>query len=130
MINFVNKKKAHLRLGKLGENCACKLLQSKGYKILLRNYRVKYGELDIISQDGSVLVFVEVKTLRKLGKYRPMANYHYKQNRRNIRAAEEYIKQLHFPTCEVRFDFIEVVCDFYHLEEIRHYRNFFLFKLK
>ncbi len=49
-------------LGHLGEDYAVKLLISKGYKILDRNFRSRFGELDIIAQEGVSLVFVEVKT--------------------------------------------------------------------
>ncbi len=50
--------------GKLGEDLACRYLISKGYKIIDRNYRKLWGELDVVakSPDG-ILVFVEVKTV-------------------------------------------------------------------
>lgn len=51
-------------LGQLGENMACEYLIKKGYKIIDRNFRQKWGELDIISQaPDKTLVFVEVKTM-------------------------------------------------------------------
>lgn len=46
----------------MGENAACNFLKSKGYKILERNYRKSYGEVDIIAVDKNTLVFIEVKT--------------------------------------------------------------------
>jgi len=49
-------------LGKLGEDLALKHLKNHGYKILARNFRSKFGEVDIIVQEGETLVFVEVKT--------------------------------------------------------------------
>lgn len=52
-------------VGKLGEDLACEYLLSKGYKIIDRNYRKPWGELDIIAKDpANILVFVEVKTMR------------------------------------------------------------------
>lgn len=53
-------------IGKLGENLASNYLKSNGYKIILRNFRKPFGEIDIIAQkkDGT-LVFVEVKTLKR-----------------------------------------------------------------
>lgn len=52
-------------LGALGEDLACNYLQDKGYKILDRNYRKSWGEIDIIARaPDRTLVFVEVKTLR------------------------------------------------------------------
>lgn len=49
-------------LGNLGENLALKYLQSKGYKFIERNFRSRFGEIDLIFQDKKTLVFVEVKT--------------------------------------------------------------------
>ena len=48
-------------LGKLGEDLACAELTRRGYAILERRYRTKYGEIDIIARSGASLVFVEVK---------------------------------------------------------------------
>ncbi len=46
-----------------GEEKACSFLIEKGYSILERNWRSRYGEIDIIASTGDILVFVEVKTL-------------------------------------------------------------------
>ena len=47
--------------GNLGEDQAVTFLKSKNYKILERNFRSKFGEIDIIARDGKCLVFCEVK---------------------------------------------------------------------
>lgn len=49
-------------LGQRGENVAAKYLRSQGYTIILRNFRCRLGEIDIIARDGKSIVFVEVKT--------------------------------------------------------------------
>lgn len=58
-----------VRAGKIGEQIALQILRKKGYKVLQRNFRSKFGEIDIIAQDSNTLVFVEVKTRwsRKFG---------------------------------------------------------------
>jgi len=51
-------------LGDLGERLAAHHLEANGYRILQRNYRRSFGEVDIIAQKGEVLSFVEVKSRR------------------------------------------------------------------
>ncbi|MBU6500475.1 MAG: YraN family protein [Patescibacteria group bacterium] len=55
----------HNIVGKIGENFACEYIIKKGYKILYRNYKEKWDEIDIIAKnrDGTV-VFFEVKTIK------------------------------------------------------------------
>lgn len=48
-------------LGKMGENLACAELERRGYAILARRYRTRFGEIDIVARDGATTVFVEVK---------------------------------------------------------------------
>ena len=48
-------------LGKLGEDLACGELRRRGYAILERRYRTRYGEIDIVARHETTLVFVEVK---------------------------------------------------------------------
>ncbi|MEK7629917.1 MAG: YraN family protein [Patescibacteria group bacterium] len=55
-------------IGEKGENYACTYLENKSYKILNRNYREVFGELDIIAlAPDKTLVFVEVKTMTGSG---------------------------------------------------------------
>ena len=52
---------ARQQLGIRGEDLASAALEDRGYAILHRRYRTRYGELDIVALDGGVLVFVEVR---------------------------------------------------------------------
>ena len=54
--------RARQSLGKWGEDLAAQYLSQAGYKILDRNVRTPYGELDLIASQGEDLVFIEVKT--------------------------------------------------------------------
>jgi len=51
-------------IGKLGEQLAVDYLQGQGYRIIVTNWRCKWGEIDIIAHDGHETVFIEVKTRR------------------------------------------------------------------
>lgn len=55
-------KKFNRQTGASGEGIAAGYLQKKGYTILERNFRNKFGEIDIIAKDNGTLVFVEVKS--------------------------------------------------------------------
>jgi len=58
--------------GKLGEAIASEFLERKGFKLLEKNYRKPWGEIDIIAQKGNGVRFVEVKTVsRESPDYRP-----------------------------------------------------------
>lgn len=52
----------HNEVGKIGEDLARKFLEDKGYKIIEQNYKTKYSEIDLVTQKGKDMVFVEVRT--------------------------------------------------------------------
>lgn len=56
------KQPNNLSLGSSGETIAVQYLQSLGWKMVTRNFKKRYAEIDIIAYDGKTLVFVEVKT--------------------------------------------------------------------
>jgi putative endonuclease len=49
-------------LARWGENLAAETLAERGYQILARNARTPHGELDLVARQGTITVFVEVKT--------------------------------------------------------------------
>ncbi len=57
-------KAARQGLGRTGERLAAEELTRQGYSIVERNFRCRYGEIDLIAEEGDDLVFVEVKTRR------------------------------------------------------------------
>lgn len=57
-------------MGDLGEGLTVRYLERQGYEILARNWRCRYGELDIVAAKGTYLAFVEVKT-RRDSRYAP-----------------------------------------------------------
>ena len=50
------------QIGRLGEQIAQSYLSSKGLHIIDRNFRTKYGEIDLIIKQAKKIIFVEVKT--------------------------------------------------------------------
>jgi putative endonuclease len=49
-------------IGQVGEDLACEHLTRRGFAIVDRNVRTRYGEIDVIARGGNTIVFVEVKT--------------------------------------------------------------------
>ena len=85
--------------GELGERIAERFLLKQNYKTLSRNYRVGYGELDLIMAFGGVTHFVEVKTVTRetLGNadssYRPEENMHPQKIKVLLRTIERYLME-------------------------------------
>jgi putative endonuclease len=56
-------------LGKLGEQLACEALTRQGYAIIATRHRTRFGEIDIVSEQNGVIVFVEVKARQAAPEY-------------------------------------------------------------
>ena len=60
-------------LGRDGEEAAADFLRARGLHVVARNWRCRYGEIDIIAREGATLVFCEVKTRRGMQFGGPLA---------------------------------------------------------
>jgi putative endonuclease len=101
-------------LGRVGEGLAAEHLTRLGYEIVERNYRTRWGELDIVARTGSTLAFCEVKTRRAGGRAGgPFdAVGRDKQTRVRRMAGSWLIERRERPYADViRFDAIGVILD-------------------
>lgn len=106
-----------------GEELAVKFLKEKGYKIIERNFRKGYGEIDIVATYKNILVFVEVKT-RTSGAYgTPFEAITYFKLRTLTKTAEFY-KHTHanLPD-QLRIDAIAVILKNEKINAIEHLEN-------
>ena len=93
--------------GEKGECLAAEYLTEHGYEVVARNFRTRFGELDIIAQKDGVLALVEVK-LRRNARYGAACEaVDLAKQRRLIFAAEEWLSS-HPTALQPRFDVIEV----------------------
>ena len=95
-----------------------------GYEIIARNVICDSHEIDIVVRDIRYIVFVEVKTLRRKGMFRPLDNLSMVQIKRNSRAARSYWRSLGKPDLANRFDLIEVVLSRWGVRDIRHHYGY------
>lgn len=79
--------------GRDAENSACIFLERQGLQLLTRNFRCKYGEIDLIMQDRDMLVFVEVRLRRNMRYGGPLASITPDKQRKLLTAAEIYLQQ-------------------------------------
>lgn len=111
-------------VGGLGEDIASKFLVNKGFEIVERNYRKKFGEIDIVSRKEEIIHFVEVKTVSRdnlkdpisqaehKDTFRPEDNVHLWKIKRLSRAIQVYLAEhkLGEETCW-QFDVVTVLLD-------------------
>jgi putative endonuclease len=97
-----------LLLGQAGETLAADTLKKHGYKILTRNYRTPYGEIDLIARHGDTLVFIEVKLRRSEVFGPPQAAVTATKKRHLKLAAQYYLQRRRAEDIKVRFDVVAI----------------------
>jgi putative endonuclease len=100
------------RLGRVGEQLAADHLERRGFAIVARNHRTRWGEIDVIAADAQRIVFCEVKT-RRVGTSGPFDGLREAQCRRLRRMAAAWLQEQDDRplTPELRFDAIGVTID-------------------
>lgn len=103
--NKIHEDKRHI--GELGEGIACRFLVKQGHKIKDRNYRKKWGEIDIISEKDNILHFIEVKSVSRetlpsnvnheTDSYAPEDNVHPWKLKRIHRTIQTYLLDKVYP---------------------------------
>ncbi|MDH4320703.1 MAG: YraN family protein [Desulfobulbaceae bacterium] len=97
-----------LTLGDRGEELAVGHLRKLGYRILCRNYRRREGEIDIVAEDGAVLVFVEVKTRSGVSCGDPLEAVTPRKRGQIARTAMRYLAENDCHDRPARFDVLGV----------------------
>jgi putative endonuclease len=100
------------RLGSSGEHLAAEHLERRGFTIVARNHRTRFGEIDLVARDDRTLVFCEVKT-RRAGACGPFDGLREDQCRRLRRMAAAWIAEHASGArpAELRFDAIGITID-------------------
>lgn len=102
------------------ENTAAEFLKTSGYRIIDRNYRSPYGEIDIIAGDGGCLAFVEVKYRSGMDFGGPAAAVARRKQERIIKTALHYLKARKLLGREARFDVVAIGPGDHEIELIKN----------
>ena len=116
----------HKLLGDKGERAACRFLKKLGYRIVARQYRNQFGEIDIIALDGECVVFVEVKTRSSTSAGQPFEAVTLQKQQKLTRLAISWLKKHRRMNNSARFDVISILWPEDHSEpDIQHFTNAF-----
>lgn len=97
------------QFGQTSEAIAADYLQRNGYKILVRNYRTKLGEIDLIARDGDTLAFIEVKARRSARYGNPKYAVNRWKQKKISMAALAYLKSTKQMNVKARFDVLAIL---------------------
>jgi putative endonuclease len=101
--------KSTTSIGRQGEDLAVVWLGAHGYAIVVRNYRRRFGEVDIIARQGDDLVFIEVKTRSSSRFGSPFEAVTLKKQRQLSRIAKDYLARNKIMDTSCRFDVLSIV---------------------
>lgn len=107
-------------VGDVGENVCCRFLIRHGYRIVVRNYRKKWGELDIVAFKDGVVHFFEVKSVTFVSKgdlkdgHVPEENVHPRKIEKISRTVRTFLAE-RFGEGDVEFSF-HVLCVFLDIQ--------------
>jgi len=119
-----NQKQFNVKTGAKGEDIGAAYLVEQGYRVLERNVKARFGEIDLVAKEGDTLVFVEIKTRRSTGLGFPEEAVNRHKQRQLSRLAAWYLQSRHLDRQKARFDVVSVL----GLEEsatVRIFKNAF-----
>ncbi len=94
-------------IGNKGEAFAAEYYRKKGYAVAAVNYHSRYGEIDVIAENGTHLVFIEVKTRKDGSRVAPSESVDRRKRKKLILTAMKYLSDIDSEK-QPRFDVFEV----------------------
>lgn len=95
-------------MGILAEDKASRFIESLGYQVIARNFRSKFGELDIVAKEKDVLVFIEVRYRRKNSMVKPEESIDKRKMRKLMLAIRDFLGKNPVPCSGMRVDLCSV----------------------
>lgn len=112
-------------LGRTGEEVALDYLRRRGFDVLMKSFRFRRGEIDIVARDRGTLVFVEVKTRAAGGFGRPEDSVTPAKQRQLRKVAEGYLLVNRLGGIECRFDVLCLLRAASGRWDVQHFVNAF-----
>lgn len=113
-------------MGQQGENMAFSYICQQGYRVVERNYRCPYGEVDLIAKDGEIFVFIEVKSRQSTLFGQPEEAVDFKKRKKLSTVALWYLAEKKIDNYHARFDVVSILLS-KQPPEIRLFRDAFDF---
>ncbi|MGI9534854.1 MAG: YraN family protein [Thermodesulfobacteriota bacterium] len=113
LINYLKSKLTRTNItgdsqNDLGEMVACRFLKKKGFLILEKNFRSRYGEIDIIAKDSDVICFIEVKSRKSIYFGLPEEYVDKRKQKKLLKTSLIYLSGKGNSDIDKRFDVISV----------------------
>lgn len=112
--------------GEKGEGIAKNYLIKSGYKIIEKNFRTNFGEIDLICEKDSSIIFIEVRTKRESDFLLPEESITKRKIKHIKLASLEYLSRLKKVYKEIKFEFIGILFKNDNEYEINHIKDFIL----
>jgi len=101
-------RQSNREIGLRGEDTAVRYLEALGFSIVSRNFRSRFGEIDLIAKDGDTIVFIEVKTRRSQRLGKAVEQVTRRKQMKIMKAAAEYLQKCGALGSKIRFDVLAI----------------------
>jgi len=101
--------KAYGKLGRFAEDTAAAFLGKRGYKVIARNYRGRFGEIDIVARQAATVCFIEVKARQSVAYGQPFEAVTAAKQSKIVKTAEQFLQERGWSDERVRFDVVSIV---------------------
>lgn len=105
----MNADQSRTAMGQRCEEIAADYLRGQGYRIIERNVRMRFGEIDAVARDGDALCFVEVRARSSTRFGLPEESVTPLKRRRLVRLAQGYLQRLRGHAGPIRFDVLSIL---------------------
>lgn len=102
-------KPSTVSVGQQAEALAVSYLEQQGYRLVIKNYRCRLGEIDIVAYEGETLCFVEVRSTDVDDFGGPLATVNQRKQQHIIRVARHYLVTHHQTDAFCRFDVLGII---------------------